>query len=272
MLIKLKIFIYNLIFIKFRIWYLLRFNPLIKSQVKKPETIPIIIINFNQLFYLKQLISFLLERKFENIIVIDNKSTYRPLLEYYNSLEEVKIEYMDDNYGHNVFFKNTELQIKYGQGFYVLTDSDIIPNEKLPDDFMKIMLDLLIKEFNNLNKVGFALDIKNLPDYYALKDRVIKWEEQFWQNKYLHNIESYTAWIDTTFALYKPQYPLSFKNQYIHEAIRMAGVFTAKHGGWFVDHINMTTEQKYYFENALNSNSWKMDSNGMLKGEFNELY
>ncbi len=38
-------------------------NKLIKSQIKDTSTIPIIIINFNQLFYLKQLISFLEQKK-----------------------------------------------------------------------------------------------------------------------------------------------------------------------------------------------------------------
>lgn len=257
MIVKLKVFIYNLLFIRLRMWFLVHFNPLIKSQQKYPPSIPIIIINFNQLFYLKKLVNFLVTRKFENIVIIDNNSTYLPLLDYYKTVpKNVTVEYMHKNFGHMVFFESAELQKKYGQGFYVVTDADIVPNDNLPEDFMNGMLDLLLKEFNEVTKVGFALDIENIPDYYVLKDKVIHWETQFWTRKYGGRENSYLANIDTTFALYKPKYPTEFKNNYFVSAIRLANDFTSQHGGWLIDHQNLTEEQEYYKANASESSSW----------------
>lgn len=84
--------------------YLLLFNHTVKKQRKDTSEIPVIIINFNQLHYLKQLVDFLLIRNFKNIIIIDNKSDYPPLLDYYREINnKVTIELMDNNYGHKVF-------------------------------------------------------------------------------------------------------------------------------------------------------------------------
>jgi hypothetical protein len=269
-LLKIKIYIYNLFFIRIRYWYLLNFSILIKKQIKNPFAIPIIIINFNQLYYLQRLVEDLLLRGFENIVVIDNKSTYPPLLSYYEKIsEKVIIEYMDNNYGHNVFFENAFLQTKYGKGYYVITDADIELNTKLPNDFMSFLINLLNKEHNTYTKVGFALDVEKIPDSYALKEKVIHWEKNYWEKKINYNL--YIAKIDTTFALYKPGYPTFFVNKPFYSAIRVAGNFTAIHGGWMVDSDNLTDEQKYYYEHASISNSWK-DKEENLLGNFRKAY
>lgn len=232
-----------------------------RSQLLRPKSIPMVIINFNQLFYLQQLINFLIERKFENIVVIDNKSTYPPLLNYYKAIKDrVTVEFMDANYGHMVFFESKELQKKYGQGFYAVTDADIVPNNALPENFMSTLLKLLIKYYNKITKVGFALDINDIPDSFPLKGRVIRNEQMFWEEKIGENL--YKASIDTTFALYKPEYPVNNHGLKFLQGIRTAGNFTAKHGGWYIDPKNYTEEQLYYIKTADRSSSWKLDEQG----------
>lgn len=245
------------------IYYLLliKTNKLLINQRNNPLSIPIIIINFNQLFYLKQLINFLINRGFENIVIIDNKSTYPPLLEYYKTMKsKVKIEYMIDNYGHKVFFENKDLHKRYGRGYYVLTDADIVPNNNLPIDFMYKLLEYLDKYFKRVTKVGFALEINDLPSSYLLKEKVIKWEKRFWNNPIEENL--YLNWIDTTFALYKPNYPIFFKNINYLDGIRVGGNFISKHGGWYIDNQNLSKEQKYYFDTVNSSSSWRISKEG----------
>lgn len=272
MLSKFNSFIYNLIFVRFRFWYLLCFNSLIKSQIKNPLTIPIVIINFNQLFFLEKLVDDLLQRGFQNIVIIDNKSSYPPLLSYYQKIsQQVAIEYMDDNYGHLVFFKTAYLQHKYARGYYVITDPDIGMNPRLPIHFMDFLIELLNKKFNSLTKVGFALNITDIPDSYLLKDKVIQWEQQFWQNQIAADL--FEAGIDTTFALYKPGYPKFFKNEPFVKAIRVGGDFTAIHGGWMIDSTNLTDENQYYMKHSSTvSNSWKYDKEGKVMGYFQDKY
>ena len=241
--------------------YLIKVNKLIKSQRKNPLSIPIIIINFNQLFYLKQLVDFLINRGFENIIIIDNLSTYPPLLEYYKTIKlKVKVKFMDENYGHNIMYHNYDAIKDYTKGYFVITDPDILPNKNLPINFMKNMIDKLDKYFNKITKVGFALQINDIPKYFPLRDEVINWENKFWLNEV--EKECYINVLDTTFALYKPQYPFKFYNQTFLPAIRLSGPYTAKHGGWYKDLNNLTEEEKYYQETSNASSSWNFDEIG----------
>ena len=77
------------------------------QQIKNFKSIPIIIISFNQLFYLQKLVSFLTSNGSKNIVIVDNNSTYKPLLSYFETIKnEVQIHKLQDNVGHQVFWKN----------------------------------------------------------------------------------------------------------------------------------------------------------------------
>lgn len=245
--------------------FLILFDSVVKKQRKDTKSIPIIIINYNQLEHLSYLVSFLLDRNFRNIVIIDNNSNYPPLLEYYDKMQDkVTIERMSENFGHMVFFENRALQKKYASGYYCITDADIRPNENLPENFLETLIHTLDKYQFNILKAGFALDLESIPDYYPFKDKVKKWEEQFWKNKLEPDV--YRAGIDTTFALYKPRYPKRFKVKPIrfYEGVRIAGNFTCKHMGWYLDPKNLTEEQRFYMQTSSSSSSWKFDENGNL--------
>lgn len=244
-------------------YYDLLLNPIVRNQLKKPTEIPIIIINFNQLFYLKKLIDFLLDKNFENIVIIDNNSSYPPLLEYYDLIKtKVTVEIMPQNYGHMVFFENKDLKEKYGRGFYVVTDADILPNNNLPEDFMKHMISHLIKNWSIVTKTGFSLVIDDIPDENVLKEKVLTWESEFWKHKVKENV--FEASIDTTFAIYKPNYPTRYDNIHFFIAHRFAGNYIARHGGWYIDQQNLTTEQEYYACTASASSSWLQNEKNII--------
>ena len=97
-------------------WIKYHKNDFIRKQLKNPYSIPVIIISFNQLFYLNQLVNFLLKRGFSNIVIIDNNSTYPPLLDYFDSLSEnnnITIHKLSKNIGNLVFWKESEIYKKY---------------------------------------------------------------------------------------------------------------------------------------------------------------
>lgn len=231
------------------------FNKTVRQQKNDPLIIPIIIINYNRLADLKTLIKFLQERRHKNIVIVDNNSTYLPLLEYYKEIEkDIKIEYMHKNYGHMVFWENQDLYKKYSKGYHIVTDSDIIPNANLPVEYLYKMIRILDNN-KHITKVGFALKIDDIPDYYQHKAKVLEWEKKHWENLVGENL--YLNELDTTFALYPPQYQYNLLNFY--SAIRIAGDYTAQHKGWYIDDQNLTDEEIYYFKTASDSNSWKID-------------
>jgi len=245
-----------------RYLYIVLSKPSTIFQLIDQFSIPIIIINFNQLFYLQQLVGFLLKRGFKNIIIIDNNSTYPPLLAYYSSIKnEVVIERRADNLGHMVFFEDPQYLKKYGKGFYVLTDADIVPNINLPSDFLRKMIYMLISHYKKIVKVGFALEIDDIPNYYPLKEKVIDWERKFWEVQIEEDV--FLAEVDTTFALYRPGYNLS-KGHFL-SSIRLAGKFLCTHGGWYLNPNALTDENIYYMNSVHKSSSWIIDKDGKQK-------
>ena len=235
-----------------RIWsfYVLLKNKLTRFDYKN---VPIIIVNFNQLFYLRQMVDFLLKRGLRRIIIIDNCSTYPPLLTYYSEMKDrLTIHKLKNNEGHKVFWEKKRLFYKYAKGYYVLTDPDILLNANMPQNFLAIFKKLL-DENKHINKVGTALRIDDIPDSYPRKQEAIEWEKKLnWAIEIDKDI--YEAPIDTTFALYRPGYITGS----FFSGIRIAGDFTARHGGWYVDENNMTEEQLYYSKTATSIYTWKV--------------
>ena len=242
------------------------FNITIVRQRKNPKTIPIIINNFNQLFYLKQLIESLQKRGYTNIVILDNNSSYKPLLDYYKSIEKaVKIHRLSSNYGHLSFWKQSELVEKYTKGYYVVTDPDIVPLAECPDDFLKTMLKLIDKAYDR-TKVGFSLKLDVIPDCNPQKKTIQDWESQFWTSK-IHPL-AYKAEIDTTFALYRPGYTYQKKN--FTKAWRTDFPLQAIHGGWYINPHDLTEEQAYYQNTANISASWLLEKDGELKSNLHQ--
>lgn len=242
-----------------RIYFNTYLNSYARKQIKNTKNIPIIIISFNQLFYLKQLIDFLKKCNYTNIVIIDNNSTYKPLLNYFETIDSsVTIHRLNENYGHRVFWERKEMFDKYSKGYYAITDADIVPNKDCPDDFI-LHFKRILDRNNTITKVGFSLKIDDLPEGYPNKQKVINWEKKFWNQ--INEYGDYLADIDTTFALYRPG---SFDIEMFFKGIRTKKPYEAMHGGWYLDKNNLTDEQKYYFKTANSSSSWKFDANGKL--------
>ena len=160
--------------------------------------IPIIINNKNHLTYLRRLITSLERRGYHNIYIIDNASTYTPLLKFYEETSYTVFR-LKENVGFCALW-DTEIFDMFKGQYYVYTDSDLELIDECPDDFMVVMHYIANKY--GLNKVGFSLPIDDLPAHFANAEEVKKWESWFSTIK----IErlAFEARVDTTFALYKP--------------------------------------------------------------------
>jgi glycosyltransferase involved in cell wall biosynthesis len=218
---------------------------LMPSQIKDYKKIPIIINNFNRLDYMKQLIESLEKRGYTNIFIIDNLSTYPPLLEYYKTCKYTVFR-LDRNIGMNALWGSGLIK-KFRKDYFVYTDSDMVPVEECPDDFLLFFLEVLRKK-KFAQKVGFSLKIDDLPDSYALKDTVIETEKQYYQYKAGDLL--YWAPIATTFALYRPRARRIHGNYYI-EMYRTAWPYMARHLPWYMDSTNPDEENRYYLDQKL---------------------
>ncbi|MBU3808759.1 MAG: glycosyltransferase [Candidatus Paraprevotella stercoravium] len=229
------------------LYYFMReqYNP---PTIKEGKQVPIIINNFNRLTTLCKLIDALELRGYNNIYIIDNASTYPPLLEYYKTCP-YKIFFLKENLGFKALWKSG-LNRQLCKDYFIYTDSDVVPASYCPEDFIDYFLAQL-KKHPFARKVGFSLRIDNLPDFYAHKSEVLRTE-----NAYYRNLKDglYRAPIDTTFALYRPRIGLSRSRSV--EAYRTAYPYQAEHLPWYVDSSNVSEEEQYYISHCQHITSW----------------
>lgn len=211
---------------------------------------PIIINNYNRLTTTVKLIYALEKRGYKNIHILDNQSTYPPLLEYY-SKTSYKVHYLKKNYGAKALWKSG-LWWEFINSYYVYTDSDVVPVDECPDDFIEYFYALL-KKYPQVHKVGFSLKIDDLPDYYKNKKEVIDWEKKFYTKLKEENV--FVAPIDTTLALYRP-YSKRGSRDGSSEMLRTGFPYQLKHLPWYLDDNNLSEEDIYYINTTSQATHW----------------
>ena len=216
------------------------------------HNVPVFLICFERLNDMKKLVSWLKKRGVTKIIFVDNASTYPPLLAYYDHSPYQVIK-LERNVGHTALWNLDIIRILVPSGYYIVSDPDILPSQECPSDVIAHLADIHAK-FPAYNKVGLGLETNNLPDYYPLKQEVIRWEKQFWQTPVAPDI--YEAGVDTTFALYKP----FTYNYQLHPSLRTGEPYTARHLPWYIDPRKPDSEETYYRAHAnKNVTSWNVD-------------
>ncbi len=247
-----KRLVYPLHCLKYRLYYYglaLRNLLFAERHVDDCKQIPIIINNYNRLTFLRDLIGCLERRGYRNLYIIDNHSTYPPLLEYYKTLP-YKIFHLDRNLGYRAFIL-AGIYKQFKNRFFVYTDSDIYLPDCCPDDFLKHFYDILVNTPYTA-KVGCALRIDDLPDFYVRKNDVLQWERHFWEKPL--GDDQYLADIDTTFALHKPN--LRIGHRATGHRIRVAGPYACQHRPWYVDSAHLDPEEQYYLDSVARPTWW----------------
>lgn len=248
------VFLRNLVVVKKRIDILYqyvryRLKPMSKKNVEKdPFNVPIIINNFNRLEYLLKLIHSLETRGYTNIYIIDNHSSYPPLLEYYK-ICPYTIYRLNKNVGYKAIWE-TGIFHQFKHDYYVYTDSDMQIDECCPKDFIEHFIKIL-KRYPTAQKIGFGIKIDDIPDYYINKNQVIEWENQYWNHEVEHGL--FRASIDTTFALYRPFCKGEADSK--QKVFRTGYPYLIKHLPWYCP-ANLSDEEKYYLSSITQSTHW----------------
>lgn len=224
------------------------------SKIVSDKDIPIIINNFNRLTTLLKLINALSERGYDNIYIIDNNSTYPPLLDYYEKCP-YKVFRLIQNLGFKALWKSG-LSKQLCQDYYIYTDSDVVPVKECPADFINTIFTLL-KKYKYAYKIGLSLRIDNLPDHYLFKQKVIDAEKK--DNLVKNEDGLYRRPTDTTFAIYRPRVKLS-RSRYA-EAYRTDFPYEIEHLPWYVNTENPTEEEIYYTQHCSKPTTWSSKNN-----------
>lgn len=210
--------------------------------------LPIFINSRDRLACLARLMDWLTRAGCRRIYILDNESTYEPLLCYYAELERTgraKVRFLGRNCGHTALWDSGILEELAIATPYVYTDSDVVPTEDCPPDAVGHFLRIL-QRYPFLDKVGFALRIDDITMPYA--DACRAWEERF----YFYPLEKdcFFAPVDTTFALYQNR-----RHYTILTAARTTGRYIARHLPWYGSARDRTEDERYYLAHASKSSS-----------------
>ena len=220
------------------------------------KNIPIVILNRDRLYPLIEQVTVLKSKGYTNIIVIDNQSTYLPLIEWYAKGE---VEVFHNNLTENSCHAFRDLVLQGHPKFtniisdwYVFNDSDIIPLDNVPEDFIEDLKNYAIH--HNKTKVGMSIKIDDLDMSYQLNQWVYSYESTYWTNAIIDNgIELYPHPIDTTFAIHAPNTLPTWSN----DTLRVGIPYIAKHAPFYYNPENLPEDEKYYLTHMnRNSSNW----------------
>lgn len=222
------------------------------SKLADGKDVPIIINNFNRLTTLRRLIGALERRGYTNIHILDNDSTYPPLLDYYETCPHEVIR-LSRNLGFKALWKSRTARRRFCCDYYVYTDSDVTLSDDCPADVVDRLLRLLRYKYTLAGKIGLELRIDNIPDCFRQKKEVADWENRLRQSPV--NADGLRrAPTDTTFALYRPHTGL-WRSRFA-EAYRTTHPYTAVHLPWYQDSANPSPEERYYRDHCVHATSW----------------
>jgi hypothetical protein len=177
------------------------------------------------------------------IYLIDNNSTWPPLLEWYEQTPHTVVRW-DVNRGKKGPWRRGVINRKAGDRPFIVTDPDIVPYEDCPSDWIGRWFQIL-DEFPDIVKVGFGLPTNDLPDQYEFKDEAIRRQAQHFHPARRIPGVGYRTPLDTTMALYRPHTPYC-----TGPAIRTEAPYVARHLGWYIDSANPSPELIHYRKRA----------------------
>lgn len=209
--------------------------------------IPVIINNRDLFTWPKKMVEKI--KTYDNvgdIIILDNGSTYEPLLDWYgtNPCTIMRVE----NIGHTAPW-DSGLVNSLNSEYYVVTDSDL-GIEDTPTDTLNYLFEKLEKF--NLPKIGLGLEWEPTPIESPYFNHIFNYEKRRFQNSRVEDNVYFNVAVDTIFALYKN------KNYFIGGA-STGNEYRAKHFPWYFteEERENNKEFMYYIKNASNSSSFK---------------
>lgn len=206
---------------------------------------PVIINNFNLLSWPQAMADRIARIPDTRVIILDNASTYPPLLEYYERSPHEIIR-LRTNRGHLAAWK-TGLVGRLDSEFYAVTDPDL-DLAGIPDDFLDVLRRGLVQY--NAIKCGLSLEIRDLPEGFPLRQDVALWEGQYWAHR--AGAGFFHAAVDTTFAVYKKGASGSSVQ------LRADRPYTARHLPWYVTPESIDDEYRYYLRTTSRVSTWGM--------------
>lgn len=194
-------------------------------------------------------------------ILVDNASTYQPLLDWYADKAACPYEVLRRDVNGSCYgFFRAGWHYRINEPF-ILSDSDL-DLSGVPTDCVEHMR-YLMDEHPEVTKVGLSLEINDLPDHNVFKPNVVKHESRYWLDGYRlispkDGVPAvYRAGVGATFAMYYPSRRDKIDKDF-YNALRMERPYTARHLPWYLDLTpgKLSEELEYYYRSCDNIAHW----------------
>lgn len=193
------------------------------------SAVPVFINCRDRVRDLRGLVAWLEAAGHERIVLLDNASTWEPLLAYLaESPHEVRR--LGVNRGSRALW-----EIGAPDEWFVYTDPDIVPIRECPNDAVEHLREVAQRHPGH-PKVGLGLYLEDVPPQMPS----LALERSYYAAELEPGV--FDAPVDTTFALYRP------RAQFTYRALRCGWPYQARHMSWY--RAKPGEEDTYYLERA----------------------
>lgn len=194
---------------------------------------------------LRPLVEWLERAGHERIVLLDNGSTYEPLLEYLKASPH-DVRYLGCNHGSRSLWRAGLVP----DDWFCYSDPDLVPLDECPVDAVSHLRELA--ERHSFPKAALGLHLDDVP---ASMDS-LEWERSLVSRERMLAPGVYDSMADTTFAVYRPNAPFGYT------ALRTGWPYQARHASWYC--TEPSDEDRYYLERAIpgpDGSSWAQGFN-----------
>ena len=183
----------------------------------------------------------------ERVLLLDNASSFEPLLDYYRESPHEVVR-LPENLGARALW----LAGLVPNTWFVYTDPDIVPIEACPLDLVDYLYELLFR-FPDAPKAGVGLYLDDVPEsnakLLAHERRLLEPNHPHWGGPLPGATATfspvYDSWVDTTLALYRPG------SEWFLRSLRTGWPYQARHlsASWYYPD-DPSDEDRYYLGHA----------------------
>jgi glycosyltransferase involved in cell wall biosynthesis len=209
--------------------------------------VPVIINNRNLLTWPKAMVRDLRKWKgIGDIYIVDNGSTYEPLLEWY-ATKPCEVISLGVNAGHQAPWLCGLVQ-KLGEPYYAVTDPDLDLSKTSKQTIVRCVE--WLQEFPYVGKVGLSLRWDDVPPRSSYYTHVNTYEAQRQKSSPIVKAAKVDVAIDTTFAVYNRQ-------EYFIGGVSL--LESARHIPWYYSEKERKADKEFsqYLASASAASSYK---------------